>query len=122
MSGIRLILALDAQILADLLRSTFSDEPDIDVVFETNDVLDLLLATRQHEPHLVVMTVSPQGRLPPIGTHLLAEFPALLVVGITSEGERVFTFRNTIRTEHHALDDVRGLISQLRTAVANHSR
>ena len=115
-----MVLALEPRILVDVLRSAVKDEPDMQVVSEASDPVELLLAVQEQVPDVVVLMLSDHGRLPPIGTHLLAEFPELLIIGITSRGERVVSFRNAVRTEQHSLGSVRQLIARLRAAVANH--
>jgi DNA-binding NarL/FixJ family response regulator len=116
LQALRTILALEPGLIAESLRSAFAQHPEIDVLCEAHDALSLLLAARQHEPSVVVMGMSRRGGLPAVGSHLLAEFPELLIVGIDSRGESAFTFRNTLQFEELSIGNVQQFVSRLRSS------
>jgi hypothetical protein len=103
-------------LIAESLRSAIAQHPEIEVLCEAHDALGLLLAARQHEPNIIVMGMSRRGRLPAVGSHLLAEFPELIIFGIDSRGDSAFVFRNALQSEEFSIKNIQQFVSRLRSS------
>ena len=113
---LQILLAVEPPMLRDALRTLIQREPDTEIVDEVLDPIEILLYVKATEANLVIVTIPEREELPAICTHLLAEFPELVVIGICNESHRACTFRNTIDTQHHSLVSINDVILAMRTA------
>jgi hypothetical protein len=99
--------------LRDLLRSRIEAEPDIEVADEVLHPVDVLLAVKQTGADVVLVTVPVSDATPPLCTHLLAEFPDLVVIGLWPEAQTAVAYRNALDIEplnHAFYEDIVGAI------------
>lgn len=117
MSTLKVLLANRPKMLRELLRDLVCQQPDMDVVGEALDPLEVLYSVRKTEADIVVTTLPRSGE-PGISSHLLAEFPELLVLALAPAGDRATLYRQVVVTEKlgSTADDV--LLSTLRRAAA----
>lgn len=99
MRKVQVLLAVAPRMLRDLLRNRIEAEPDLEVVDEVLDPVDILLAVKQTAADVVLVTVPVSDATPPLCTHLLAEFPDLVVIGLWPEAQSAVTYRNTLDIE-----------------------
>lgn len=92
----RVLLAIDFQLLSDLLQDFLADEPFVDVVGQVVDPADLLVAVGRTAANVVIQNWESAGQMPGICTHLLAAYPDLLVIGLGPDGEHNYTCRRPI--------------------------
>lgn len=96
MQKIPIVLAVWPRMFRDALQALIDSEPDLEIVDDVLDPVDLLLAVKESGAQVVVMTVPISDETPPVCTHLLAEFPDLTVIGICPEAQTAVTYRNAI--------------------------
>ena len=99
MSVIRIVLAVEPPIFSEALRLRLEDEWDLEVVDEACDAFDILLSVAETDADVVVLTVSKPARTPAICTHLFAEFPHLLAIGLCPETNRAYAYRGPLNFE-----------------------
>jgi hypothetical protein len=99
--------------LRDLLRNRIEAEPDLEVADEALDPVDVLLAVKETGADVVLVTVPISDATPPLCTHLLTEFPDLVVIGLWPEAQAAVAYRSAIDIEPlHGLfyEDIVGAI------------
>ena len=114
MNKIRVLLALDSPLLRELLRKLIEREPDMEVVDEVDDPVDLLFGTDLAEVNVVIHSWPESREMPGICTHLLAEYPDLLLVGIPPGAERAYACRQAIATIPLRTSSLRDVIDEIR--------
>ncbi len=96
MRKIQVVLAVAPRMLREPLRMLLEGESDFQIADEVLDPVDLLMAVKDTEANVVIMTVPDAEAIPSICTHLLTEFPDLLVIAISSKANQAFTYRSRI--------------------------
>jgi hypothetical protein len=91
---LRVLLAVEPRLLRDSLHSLLARHPRLTVIEQESHTVDILFGVRQYRIDVVVATFEPSSDLPPLVTHLLGEFPDILVVGIELQVQRAWTCRN----------------------------
>lgn len=89
----------------------------MEVVGETLDPLEVLLEVRRTEADVVITSLPASGE-PSISSHLLAEFPQLVVIGLAPEGERAVLYRQVMVKQPIDNCGDSDLLTQLRQAMA----
>ena len=104
---IKVLLANRPKILRELLSGLIQRQFDMEVVGEELDPVELLLAVDETRANVVVLDLLDSGEEPGICSHLLAEYPQLLVLALSSERERAVLCRQIIHKEtlSNASDD-----------------
>lgn len=88
---IRVMLAEDHQMFRDALRALLEKEPDIEVVAEVGDGLELLDRARQMAPDIVCMDIGmPNLNGIEATRRLLDLFPKMRVIGLSAYTEKHF--------------------------------
>ena len=116
MRKVQVLLAVAPRMLRDLLRNRIEAEPDLEVAEAVLDPVDVLLAVKETGADVVLVTVPVSDATPPLCTHLLAEFPGLIVIGLWPEAQSAVAYRNTLDIE--PLDGLhyKDLVGAIRTA------
>jgi hypothetical protein len=97
-STTRVLLALGREpaLMCDVLRSCLEQHPDVLIVGEVSDPVDLLVAVGETEPDLVLHNWTDPSRLPSIFTHLFDQYPAVRVLGLTADHEQALLVERPI--------------------------
>ncbi len=93
----QILLAVKPRLMCDMLKRQLAEAPETTVVGEIDNELDLLLAIRATQANVVLHSWN-DDTMPPIYTHLLNEFPGLLLVGLLPSGERAMICEQRIST------------------------
>jgi hypothetical protein len=91
---LRIVLAVKPRLFSGALRQLLAPYARLKVMDAGCNAIDVLLAVRQHRADIVVATFEPATEIPPLATHLLAEFPNITVVAIGLGERRACTYRN----------------------------
>ncbi|HLF26706.1 MAG TPA: hypothetical protein VJG32_10240 [Anaerolineae bacterium] len=59
------------------------------VVGETVNLVDVLVLLERSDPHWLIVSLLPSGRIPDIIESLLKRHPALHILGVAPDGSRV---------------------------------
>src|SRR6476660_4004808 len=86
MRSIKVLLANDPLILREVVREIIARQPDMEVVGEILDPLGVLLAVKETEADVVVISLRDSEE-PGLVSHLLAECPYVTVLGLASQGD-----------------------------------
>jgi len=113
---VRVLLANRPKMLRDLLHRSIDAQPDMEVVGEETDPVELLLRVRETETDVVVVTLPGSGEDPGICSHLLFEYPALLVLAVSDKRDLAVLYRLSI--DRHEIEGGRdeALLGAIRSA------
>ncbi len=104
---IRVLFAVDSATVCERLQALFEQDPDIEVVGQVTDAVDVLLAVDEMQADVVVQTWPHSGKPPGSVSTLLAEYPELLVIGVPPRQDRAWACRQRIaRTRLPAIEDL----------------
>ena len=92
------------------IKRLFMARPDIDLVGPIADAVELLMAVREINADAVILPLSKDGGEPGLCSHLLAEFPGLLVLAISANAQHVFLFDQAI-SKTQILDQGRAIMN-----------
>lgn len=102
--------------LRDLLQEEIERLDDMEIVGEAFDPIDLLLTAHESEAEVVIMGHPHADRLPGICTHLLTEFPFLLILVISTIDECAFLYQRKITREEVSYTLPEDLIARVNEA------
>jgi DNA-binding NarL/FixJ family response regulator len=102
----------------DLLRTGLSTllqrQSDIEIVGTAIDPVELLIAAGDTQADVVVVTLPDSGEMPGICSHLLYEYPQLLIVALSSARTRAYVYRQAITVEPLADISDEGILTAVR--------
>ena len=113
---IRVLLANMPRMLRDVFKLLIVEQSDMEVVGESDNGIELLLATGQTRPDIIILGVEG-SELPGIGSHLLNEFPHIKLLGVTSDAQHLSLYE--LRPYNGLIGDVspQGLLEAIRKSV-----
>lgn len=113
---IRVLLAEMPQLLRDVIRYLLSDQPDMEVIGNISDWLELLVTAREMHADVVILGVE-SSELPGICSHLLHELPDIKLLGVTDDTRHAFL--HELRPQKVPLREAsaQGLLDAIRAAV-----
>lgn len=87
--AIRVLVANQPRLLRELILTTFSDQPDIEIVGEVADESEIRAKVSTTDPNFVVIALDDPNKRPPICDDLLREHPNLRVIAVATRKESV---------------------------------
>jgi DNA-binding NarL/FixJ family response regulator len=94
MRKIKVLLASRPKMLSEVISNMIAHQPDMEVVGEVLDPIELLLAVRATKVDVVIVTPLDSEGEPRICIHLLAEHPQLKIVALSAKGEAAFLYES----------------------------
>jgi len=91
---IRIMLASRPQMLSAVIRSMVAHQPDMEVVGEVLDPIELLMAVRKILVDVIIITPIKAVGEPRICRQLLGEQPSIKVVTLSAEGEAAYLYQS----------------------------
>lgn len=114
---IKVLLVNRSQLLRESLVNLIQFQDDIDdieVVGEVFDLVELLLMVGRTQADVVVMAMQDSDEEPGICSHLLTEYPQLLVLVLSSERESAFLYRQITSKEYVSEVSKGGILKAIR--------
>jgi len=111
----RVLLAMESPLLRELLFDLLKSEPDIEVVGEATDPVDLLLAIEETGADVVVHTFTDLQQPPGVCSHLFAEYPELVVIGISPDADAACSCRQTVSIRPLANVGLQDVLNEIRS-------
>ena len=96
---VKILMVNVAGNLRDLLQGVIERWDNMLVVGEAFDPIDLLLTVNETEADVVIMGHPDADSMPGICTHLLTEYPILLILIISTIDQRAFLYERKITQE-----------------------
>jgi len=94
MQKLKVLLASRPKILSEVLRNMIERQPDMEVLGEVLDPIDLLFVARAMPVDVVIVTPLEANGEPRICRHLLEEHPHLKIVTVSAKGEAAFLYES----------------------------
>ena len=110
---IRIVLALESPLLCEVLRDLIQQEPDLEVVAEADDPVDLLLTVDLTKVNVFIHSWESH-EVPAICSHLLTEYPDLLVIGIPPNADLAYACRQAIAKTKFPTARLQDVLSEIR--------
>ena len=85
------------------LKTRLTEEPDIEIVGEATDTVDVLLKTGNTHANVVAIDFPRYGKDSGLCSHLLTEYPELKVFALSEEGDRIILYE-TVMLRRQAFD------------------
>ena len=111
---VKVLLANGPEALRTDLATFLQQQSDIEVVGTVLDPIELLVAVADTQADVVVVTLPDTGEMPGICSHLLHEYPQLLILALSSDRTRACVYRQTIMVEPLADISDEGILAVLR--------
>ena len=99
MTKIKVLLANRPQSLRKSLRNIIYSQTDMEVVGEALEPVEILLMVGKTEADVVIVTLPNSDEDPGIYSHLLAEYPQLLIFAVSPELESALLYRQLVSKE-----------------------
>lgn len=90
--SIRVLVANRPKLMRELIVSTLSDEPGVEIVGEVAEESEIAQRVNQTSPNLVVITLDDPGERPAICDTLLREHPELRIIAVASQKNASFFY------------------------------
>ncbi|HKR14758.1 MAG TPA: hypothetical protein VJT15_22015 [Pyrinomonadaceae bacterium] len=117
MSELVKILMVDVpSSLRNLLQGVIERQDNMLVVGEAFDPIDLLVTVNETDADVVIMGHPEAESMPGICTHLLIEFPILLILIISTIDQRAFLYERKITQEEVSYTIPEDLIARVNEA------
>jgi len=80
--------------LSEVVRNMIERQPDMELVGEVLDPIELLIAATSTPVDVVIVTPLDSDKEPRICRHLLAGHPLLKIVALSAKGEAAFLYES----------------------------
>jgi DNA-binding NarL/FixJ family response regulator len=116
--AVKVLLANRPEALRISLATLLQQQSDIEVVDTVLDLIELLIAVEDTQADVVVVTLPDSGEIPGICSHLLYEYPQLLILALSSARTRACVYRQAITVEPLADISDEGILTAVRRVKA----
>lgn len=114
--AIRVLVANQPRLLRELILSTFSDQPDIEIVGEVEDESEIRAKVSTTDPNFVVIALDDPNKRPAICDDLLREHPNLRVIAVATRKESVVYYWASLDIHASNIEaSEEGILSTLRS-------
>lgn len=103
-SAITVLLVDSPQKLRDSVRNLIQSQVDIEIVEGVLDPVELLLKVSSVNADVVIITLPDKKEEPGVISHLLSEYPKLLIIAISRTFDMAYVYRQ--RTSREAIFDI----------------
>jgi hypothetical protein len=97
MQTTKVLLAIQPQMLSDVIKHLVECQPDMQVVDDVFDPIKLLTAIKVTSVDAVIVTPLDSDVVSRICRHLLVEYPRLRIVTLSPKGEAAFLYESDAR-------------------------
>ena len=117
MRKIKVLLASRPQMLSEVIRYLIERQPDMIVVSEVLDPLEILLAVKATNADVVIVTPLPANGEPHICIQLLAAYPLLIIVTESAKGEAAYLYQSGARKKRIDEPSEQSILGAIREAM-----
>ena len=115
MNTVKVLLGNKPRMLRESLHDLIERELDIEVELVEPDPVEILAAVESTAAEVVVITLADPDEDPGLASHLLNEYPDLLVIAISPAEERAFMYRQIVTKEDLAPVSETRLLAAIRS-------
>jgi chemotaxis response regulator CheB len=115
---IRVLVANRPRLVRELILTTFADQPDIEIVGEVGEELEIFESIKRTQPDFVVITLDEPGTRPAICDELFREHPEVRVIAIAERKNAVVYYWATLDIHSHDIEaSEEGILTAMRNRV-----
>jgi DNA-binding NarL/FixJ family response regulator len=118
---IKVLLASRPKLLSEVLRNMIARQPDMEVLGEVIDPIELLLAVRTTQAEVVIVTPLDSEEEPRLCRHLLADHPHLKIVTLSRTGEAATLYEFGSRRQRLEAPGEEAILRAIREAIRAHA-
>lgn len=117
MERIRVILSLRPGRFREILKTRIEQQPDMEVVGELADLVHLLLGVAESEADVVILTSVSEEMDPGVCSHLLGEYPHLVILALNPERRVAIRYRRVATREVVPEVSEESIVSLIRNSI-----
>ncbi len=118
MTNTKILLAVESPLLRDVLRERLENQGDVEVMEQSLDSFDILIAVGDTKADVVIQTWPESGEMPGVCSHLFLEYPELVVVGLPGDSDKAVICRQTVAKQEVPEIGLQDLLSAILRPVA----
>jgi DNA-binding NarL/FixJ family response regulator len=103
-SAIKVLLVDSPQKLRDSVRNLIQSQDDLEIVEGILDPVEILLKVKAVNADVVIVTLPDKKEEPGVVSHLLSEYPKLLIIAISRTSDIAYVYRQ--RTAKEAIFNI----------------
>jgi hypothetical protein len=92
-------------------------QPDIEIIGPISDALELLMTVGETNADAVILPLEEDGGDPGLCSHLMAEYPGVLLFAISATGQQMFQFEISL-SKRELVDGDDAALNAIRLATA----
>ena len=96
MKKIKILLSSRPKLLSEVIRNLIEHQPDMEMIGEVLDPLELLRASRETPADVIIITPLKANGEPKICFQLLLEHPWLKIVTLSVKGEAAYLYQSGV--------------------------
>jgi DNA-binding NarL/FixJ family response regulator len=100
------------------LKEMLMREPDIEIVGEAIDALDILLKVAGTHAEVVVIDLPSSGKDSGLCSHILAEYPEVRVFAVSEEGDRIVNYEMAMLRKEASNTSLENLVDLIHRSVS----
>ena len=115
MNPIRVLVANRPRLIRELLMVTISDQPDIEIVGEIQDEVQLVNAVQDTRPDFLIVALEKSNRLPDVCWTILHDYPQVRIIALASDCNSSMFYWTALHIESNQIETSEaGVLSALR--------
>jgi hypothetical protein len=110
---VTVLVAVEPPLMRVAICEGLASDARIAVASNGPDPLEVLASAARIEPGVVIVTSSEPAGIPPLATHLFAEFPDITIIGICRQTGQVRVHRQVVTSETIPADSIERLVAAI---------
>ena len=113
---IRVLVGNRPRLMRELILTTFSDQPDIEIVGEVADEADILVSIEKTNPDVVVIVQEKLGERPSICDAVLRQHPDIRIIAVAPHHNHSVHYWASLNIHSHDVEaSEEAILAVLRT-------
>lgn len=123
MTPIRVLLANRPRLIRELVMATIADQPDIEIVGEIQEEIEMPKAVEAARPDLLIVALEKSNRLSGVCQSILRSFPQIRIIAISSDRNSSICYWTSLHIESNQIEcSEAGVLSAIREKTRPMSR
>jgi DNA-binding NarL/FixJ family response regulator len=115
MKPTRVLVANRPRLMRELLMSTISDQPDIEIVGEIQEESEIARAVERTQPDFLIVALERHDRLPAFCQSILQSHPKIKIIAIAPDRNSTVFYWASLRVQSNQIEaSESGVLSALR--------
>lgn len=115
MQPIRVLIANRPRLMRELLMSTISDQPDIEIVAEIQEESEIAKAVDDTQPDFLIVALERHDRLPNFCQSILQSHPQVKIIAIAPDRNSTVFYWASLRVQSNQIEaSEAGVLNALR--------